>query len=343
MICHINLAKGFRGGERQTILLVNELARKSPQRLIVRRDSPMIDMVSNNVEVIEIPKPYALNLTKLSSCKIIHAHETKGAHMAFFGHLFFHIPYFITRRVPFVPSNNFFNRLLYQNASCVFTLSRAIDQAMHRGFQNIKTTIIPSAITPLTTTTMLTQLKKRFSGKFLIVHIGALVDRHKGQAVLIDAARIIQKKYPNIHFIFVGEGEDEAYLKRLAEDLENTSFEGFQKNIGDYLELCDVFVFPSRNEGLGSTILDAMSFAKPIVATAVGGIVDLIQNGKNGLLIPADRPELLASAIVELYNNPSQRQQLALQAKNNAEKYRIEHLVEGYLPYYEQILSKTDS
>lgn len=340
MICHINLAKGFRGGERQTILLVNELARRAPQRLFVRRGSPMIDMASENVEVVEIIKPFFLHLPKLAACSAYHAHETKGAQLAFLAHLLFQKPYFITRRVPFIPSNNLFNRLLYRHATSIFTLSQAIDRAMHQGFKNIKTAIIPSAVTPLSTTPELIRLKKRFTNKFVVVQIGALVDEHKGQATLIEAARMIQQTdHPDIHFLFVGAGKDEAYLKKLADGLKNVSFEGFQNNIGDYLGICDIFAFPSRDEGLGSTILDAMAFGRPIIATAVGGIVDIIKNGKNGLLIPPDHPEALAKTILNLYDNPSQRQQMALQARKNAENYKIERLAQEYLPYYRKVTS----
>jgi len=337
MICHINLAKGFRGGERQTTLLVNELSRHFPklkQRVIIRRGSPIQHHLNKEVEIIQIDKPFIFSISSLADCAVYHAHETKAAQFAFLGHILYGKPYFITRRVTFKPSQNIFNKLMYSKASCVFTISNAINDVMTKNFNQIRTSVIPSALTPLQVTNNIRELKNRFNGKFIILHIGALVDSDKGQSTIIEAARLLEKSHNDIHFILLGEGEDEAKLKMMASGLSNITFEGFKKNIGDYLSIDDLFVFPSKNEGLGSILLDALSFGKPIIASSVGGIVDIIKNDYNGILIPPDNPEILKNKILDLYNDKSKKDKLSYNAKSSASEYQIENLLPHYLKYY---------
>ena len=164
-------------------------------------------------------------------------------------------------------------------------------------------------------------LKKRYSGKFLIGHIGALAPTHKGQLSLIEAARILQPLYPEMHFLLLGSGRDESFFRTEAAGLTNMEFLGFQENVGDYLAIFDLFAFPSLEEGLGSTLLDAMEFGVPIVASNVGGIPDIIIDQQNGLLFPPTDSRVLSEQIKKLYHNPDLRKILSENSQKMVRKF----------------------
>jgi glycosyltransferase involved in cell wall biosynthesis len=340
MICHINLAKGFRGGERQTELLIKELAKKGvKQKLIIRSYSPLKDRLKDirNLRIITISKPYMLSIGKVASCDILHAHETKAAQFAYIAHVLYGMPYFITRRVNFVPKDNFFNRRMYGKAKKVFAISTSVDKSLKKRFSSVNTEIIPSAHSNLDVTEKLDLLKQKYSGYFVVGHIGALVVEDKGQNYIIEAAKKL-KNSRYIKFIFVGSGKDEKILKSQVEkyDIDNVVFEGFKDNVGDYLSLFDLFLFPSLNEGLGSILLDAMYFAKPIIATNVGGILDIIKDGYNGILINPKSADEISDAIMRLYEDSGLRKRLSENAKKESKQFSMEHLVNKYIERYEE-------
>ena len=119
-----------------------------------------------------------------------------------------------------------------------------------------------------------------------------------------------------------------------AKDLDNVSFTGWVENVGDHLAALDLFVLPSLNEGLGSILLDAMQFGLAIVASDVGGIPDVVEHGDNGLLVPPGEPAPLADAIVRLYRDSEMRNAMSTAARQRAENYRPESMVERYWELY---------
>ncbi len=338
MICHVNFAKGFRGGERQTELLINELAEKGiKQRVIVRDDSPLKERLKNtqNLNIVTISKPYSLNLGKVKGCSIVHAHETKAAQFAYLSWVVYKIPYFITRRVNFVPKDNFFNRQMYSKAQKVFAISTSVKKNLKTVFQNMEIEIIPSVHSNLKTTESLELLKQKYKDCFVVGHIGALVAKDKGQNYIIDVAEKL-KNNKKLKFVFVGDGKDAVFLKLKTKkySLENVVFEGFRDNIGDYLSLFDIFLFPSLNEGLGSVLLDAMYFKRPIIATKVGGIPDIIKDGYNGILINPYNSNEISDAVMKLYNDPILRKKLSENAKMESRKFSMQNMVDEYIKNY---------
>jgi len=338
-ITHLNFAKGFRGGERQTQLLIESLAQHNyKQRLLVRVGSELTKRCKDikNLEIIEITKPYIFHISQLKGSTLLHAHETKALQFAYFAHILTGIEYIVTRRVDNSIKQNFLNKKLYENAKFVVALSNAIKATVQEITQNAKIMIIPSAFTPTQVNIKKTQqIKERFATKFLLGHIGALDDKHKGQTLLIELAKKFENKRSDIHFLLVGGGDDEKMLKEMAQGLSNITFEGFVNNVNDYIAAFDIFVFPSRNEGLGSILLDVMYHNTPIVASRVGGIVDIIQENENGLLFEGGNSEDLEQKVVQLYKNETLRTQLAQNAKKTIHNYSVEKMTQSYISLYE--------
>lgn len=187
-VAHVNLSRGFRGGERQTELLISCLAKKEvDQILICRKGSLLADhlrMVSG-LEIIELEKYIDLRLCGhrilRKRCKIIHAHEARAAQWAYLHNCLYNVPYVITRRVPESISDNFLNRQIYSKSARVVAISRSIKDYLRNRF-NRSIDLIPSSCAHFTINeNAVDVLRKEYAGKYVVGHIGALVDRHKGQ------------------------------------------------------------------------------------------------------------------------------------------------------------------
>ncbi len=340
-ITHINFAKGFRGGERQTQLLIEQLSLLGyKQTLVVRKNSKLTPRCKDikNLEIIEIAKPYILHCNKIKDASLLHAHETKALQFAYFCNKIFKIPYVVTRRVDNKIKDNWLNKKMYASAKVAVALSRAIQKEILRVSPSANTQIVPSAFTNTTVDALASQkIKERFKDKFLVGHVGALDDGHKGQSFFIDAARKLEKSHPTIHFILVGGGHDEEMLKNHAQGLSNITFEDFVDNVNDYINCFDLFVFPSRNEGLGSILFDVMRLEVPIIASDVGGIPDIISSGENGILIPPCDSDAIEKNIIDLFGNQEKREALASSAIKTIDKFSPQNMMLAYSKIYDAV------
>ncbi|SFQ06463.1 glycosyltransferase family 4 protein [Caldicoprobacter faecalis] len=128
----------------------------------------------------------------------------------------------------------------------------------------------------------------------------------KGIQYLLDAIPLVKSYCGDIRFMIVGDGPYEGALKMRAKDLGvegDVIFTGYVTTVWDYLDAMDVFVLPTLSEGLGVSILEAMAMGKPVVASNVGGIPEIIEHGQNGYLVPPGDAATLASAIIYLIRN----------------------------------------
>lgn len=344
-IGHINLSKGFRGGERQTELLIIYLAKSGiTQKLLCRKGSPLALHLkgTENLSIVELNKFIDLRLNghkELSSCDIIQAHEARAAQWAYLHHIIYKTPYVITRRVTEKIRKNFFNERIYSCASGVVAISTPIKKAINQTF-SISARVIPDSCAHLISNKETARLlKQKFSDKFIVGHIGALVDAHKGQSTLINAARILKERIPNLLVLFIGDGPDRQKLESLSRDIsENVSFIGFVENIADYISIMDVFAFPSNYEGLGSTLLDVMEAGVPSVASNVDGIPDIARHMNNSLLIEKGDFHQLAELIIILKENNELREKIIPEGSKTAQAHSPESIAKEYFSLYKSIL-----
>jgi glycosyltransferase involved in cell wall biosynthesis len=340
-IVHINLARGFRGGERQTELLIQHLADQGvAQVLVCRALSPLREHLAGTATLRFVTADHQLQgHFAVPESGLLHAHEAKAVHWAWIHHLLHGVPYVLTRRVTHPVRDNFFNRLCYRSAKAAVAISSPIAAHLRqRGWTSVRT--IPSALARLPhDPTHAAELRARYRGKFVIGHAGALVDAHKGQREVITAARLLRDRAPDVHFLMLGDGPDGAALRAESRDLPNMEWLGFRNNLGDYLAALDLFVFPSRYEGLGSTLLDVMDFSVPIIASDVDGIPDIVVHEETGLLVPPNDGRALAEAISRLRDDPSLRLRLTREAARRLENFRPEVMASRYLALYRELVA----
>ncbi len=164
---------------------------------------------------------------------------------------------------------------------------------------------------------------------FLVAHVAHL-GPEKGQSDLIAAAPRVYAELPSAVIAIVGGGDRRAHLEReaAAAGAARILFIGFwpPEDVPALLSAADVFVFPSRKEGLGGALLEAMAVGTPVVATSTGGIPELVRDGVTGLLVPPRDPAALAGAILRLLRDPALRSRLSgaaaefVRARGSAER-----------------------
>jgi glycosyltransferase involved in cell wall biosynthesis len=131
-------------------------------------------------------------------------------------------------------------------------------------------------------------------------------------------------------FVFLGDGELLAGFTETASVFgikDHLKFLGWRPDVADVMSTFDVFVLPSLNEGMGKVIVEAMAMGKPIIASKVGGIQDLVAHGENGLLVPPADSEALAYAILDLYESPDKRRRMGDAGKRISAAYSIDEML----------------
>ncbi len=172
---------------------------------------------------------------------------------------------------------------------------------------------------------------------FVIGTVGRLLDRHKRVSDLIRALAALLPDCPEARLLVVGKGPDEGALRELAERLgvaAQVRFAGYQADPQPCYALMDVFALASAMEAFGLVLVEAMYAALPVVATRVGGIPGIVDEGASGLLVPPGQPSALAETILRLQRDPARRRamgragQKRASAQFGAERYvrEVDHL-----------------
>jgi glycogen synthase len=172
-----------------------------------------------------------------------------------------------------------------------------------------------------------------------VLFVGRLAPQ-KGVSTLVEAAGLL--KEPSAQVLLVGDGPERSKLERDAERLgvdDRLHFVGFfaHERLPAVLAHADLLVLPSLYEELGTVLLEAMQAALPIVASRTGGIPDLIEDGVNGMLVPAGDPEALARAIDRLLADRDLARRLSKEAQQRAKDYDWEVLAERVLRVYQGV------
>jgi glycosyltransferase involved in cell wall biosynthesis len=151
---------------------------------------------------------------------------------------------------------------------------------------------------------------------------------------------LVLKEIPTANLMIVGQGREETALKKMAQDLSLTNHVRFENTINQTHELLpafDVFAMPSLMEGLGLSVMEAQACGIPVVASRVGGLVDLIEDGRSGYLVAANDPAALANRIIDVLRDPIKAKMMAGQARTNIEQYfSAQIMAKKTLEVYEQ-------
>lgn len=341
-ICHINLARGFSGGENQTLLLIKEQIRRGDEvSVVAKRGSPFakacVELGITTHEVRHYLTGHRNSYT--SYCDCMHVHEGQAVYWALLQHKYFKIPYIITRRIDNPFKNKWLSNLAYNNAARIIGVSKAVESIVAKQFPEVQTNVInDSPVTYNIDQNLLQALKSKYQNKFVVVQ-AAMLYQHKGFDVTISAAKHLQARQ-DIQFCLLGDGPELDTLKAQAEGLNNVEFLGLQREMGTWFERADLVILPSHTEGMGSVLLEATLAGVPVVGTRAGGIPDAIANEVNGLLVDVNDAASLAEAILRLKSDRALYEEIRLRAPSFIEGFSIEKAAQRYDKTYSEALAK---
>ena len=338
---HVNLSRGYRGGERQTLLLIQCMANQLTSRQICLVCHPDGELARRAMQLEHVLCVFARSqlmahrLVSRLKPSLVHAHEARAVHWAFIQWVVYRVPYVITRRISQAPKNNWFTKLCYRKATHVVAISGAIAESL-RVF-GVDVSAIIKSVGPIRSAPCKTSWKRVDPFVFKILCAAALCDDQKGQSVLIGAMEMLPD---DVHVTFLGDGPDKAFLEAQASKTNQSGqieFRPWFDEVGDLFKSHDLFVLPSRHEGLGSILVDAMQLGLPIVSTNVGGIPDLIKDGETGLLAEGSDVESLAHQIKRMYRSECLRSEVATRAVQSVVNLTPDTMCAHYLKIYQSV------
>lgn len=264
------------------------------------------------------------------------------------------VPVVITEHDPFPLKGlkKWIKQKLSLKARAVIVASKASAQTVENEFPQLSDdiTIIPNGIDIMEWKTQISLPdRKEFrrihfgtqSQEVIILSVAELHER-KGQKFLIRAMPDVLEKFPNTKLVLVGDGPRKRQYEKLGRPLGNKIlFLGKRKDVASLMAASDLFVLPSIREAFGLVLLEAGATGLPIVATSIGGIPEIIEHGKDGLLTEPKNSRALAKAICTLLENPEKGRALAANFKNKVEfKFDAAVMAEKTAEVYDMVLRK---
>jgi L-malate glycosyltransferase len=350
----------WRGGERQVLQLIHELNHAGISNILVCRTGSEISIRAekHGIEVITLPLAgewdvsSAIRLRTLLKSRhvdIVHAHTSHAHTIAYIAVLGLRSHLVVSRRVDF-HLHSFFSRHIKYGSGVdrIITVSDAIRRVL------VEDGVDPERVVTVRSGFIRGEFHDcehdgRLRAQFgipdtapVIVTVAALAP-HKSHGVLLKAAHLVIKRHPDAVFLFAGEGETRSVIER---DIRNLGLEntvrllGFLPDVENVYRVADVFAISSAEEGLCSSILDAMFFRLPVVATNAGGIPELVHDGVNGYVVPVNDYRLFAERLMELIGDDDLRKRMGMRSGPILERNSIERTAEETLSVYRDVLAK---
>lgn len=252
----------------------------------------------------------------------------------------------VSRRVDFAVGGNAWSALKYRlGADLYLAISSGVEQALlDGGVEAGRIRRVPSGIdlAKFDAVGDGSGLRDEFgldADTVVVGNIAALAP-HKAQADLLTAAARVMRENPAVRFFVVGEGALRSDLEEQARALDiagRVTFTGFRDDALEFLRVFDCFVMSSRLEGLGTSIMDAQAAGVPVVATRTGGIPDIVEDGRTGLLVPPGDPPALAAALNRILADEQLRNKCVREARKQSRRYDYRHMVYNTLAAYREL------
>jgi glycosyltransferase involved in cell wall biosynthesis len=158
---------------------------------------------------------------------------------------------------------------------------------------------------------------------------------------LLRAMASVWVEHPEVTVVYVGKGDLDVDLRTEALQLNadgRVKFLGWRDDIAEIMQIFDLLVLPSLNEGMGRVLVEAMAAGKPVIASNIGGIPDLVKHGRTGILVPPADEDKLAGAIARLVNNPKEARRMGELARIHSQRFSLETMIEKIDEIYDDLI-----
>ena len=348
-ILHVDPERGWGGGEVQVMTLLRELERQGHASTVAADPHGSLVQAAGAIGIATTPLRIRNNLDVGAGLRlrrlvrgydVVHFHTARAHAMAPFcrgvgARLV------VTRRMDYVPAGGPYARFLYNRAvDAVIAISEGVrDALMRAGVERERIRVVPSGIdvARLVPAPDAGDVLRREWGigpeAVAVVVLGAL-ERRKGHAVLLAAAAQLGD---DLRYVFCGDGGERGTLEETAARLPGrVGFAGFRRDVATCLAAADVVAMPSLHEGLGVAALEAMAAARPVIASRVGGLGEVVVDGETGILVPPSDPPALAAGLTRLARDRDLRARYGAAGRARVlAVYSGARMAEGTLACYE--------
>ncbi|VAX25486.1 Glycosyl transferase [hydrothermal vent metagenome] len=363
-VLHIDSELKWGGGQQQAIYLFEGMLNKGYyasfvcrpkselKRYLKKHKLPYFEFkMSSEIDILSSYK--IASFCKKNKINILYLHSA-GAHaIGLMAKVFYpELKIIVVRRVSYDIRKNYLSQLKYKSSliNMFVCISNDIKNVLLRnGINKEKLRVIHDGIdlNKFTNIKSNSNLRKELEIPESDIVIGtiAALEGAKDYPNLLNSAKIVLQKVHNVSFVAIGDGRDRYKIKELHNKLnlgKKFIFTGFQDDVSKYLLLFDIFVLASKEEGLGTSILDAQSLGLPVVATKAGGIPEVVKHNINGVLVNPQNPQELASAIIDLVDDKAKREQLGRNGKESVKDFDINLNVKRHIDLINSMLNVGD-
>jgi glycosyltransferase involved in cell wall biosynthesis len=352
----VDLGREYRGGQHQALLLLRGLlARGHKPELITLRNSLLAQRAFDaGVPVHGVAagrKRLAATLAirrflRSRKVDLVHANEPHALSSGWLAGANQIVPMIASRRIALPISSSTVSQARYRGCARIVAVSQFVAQSVASSFfgaSKIEVIYdgveIPSAVSP--------ENREGARNRFAIPHESVCIGNvaafvpEKGQELLIRAFAELRGQFPKCVLLLAGDGPEKLKLEGLVRQLgldAYVRFPGFVPDVENIFAATDIFVFPSHEEPLGSSLLSAMAYGLPVVAIARGGVPEVVENNTNGLLVKDLESATFAEATARLLTNATEAQRLGDAGRETiSARFSADRMVDGTLRLYEAV------
>jgi len=356
-ILHIDTGKEWRGGQRQAFFLHEGLLESGVDSVLVcnelgqlcKKDTPGIFPVSFKGEADLGFLSELKAIIKHERPDIVHTHDAHALTPALFASVTTSgFKLINTRRVDFSINKGFISRKKYNNAKVnrVVAISEAIkDILVVDGVKPEKVPVIYSGVRFPKSINFLKvlEIKEKYGitgNEFILGNVANFAD-HKDHYTLLRAFDIFCKIVDDSKLILVGDGPMFEEIQEFAKSLDcfnNIVFTGYTDDVYEHIALFDIFCMSSKTEGLCTSIIDALFMGKPTVATAAGGIPELVKHNFNGLISEVGDASMFATNLLLIFEDEVLEEKFAGNAFHSSLKFSDGAMVYKYIDLYKELM-----
>lgn len=358
-VIHLSTARDWRGGEHQMLLLAQGLrSRGIDTHILARPGSPALGRAegagirATGVRIrneLDIPAAWRVaRILKREAAAILHAHDAHAVAIARWAGWLAGVPRIASRRVNFPIRSPRKYTLGIERVLCVSEAIRST--CLGAGVPEDRLRVVADGVDlgvlqagagdpAKTRAEFVDETRKR---RLVVLNVASLTEE-KDHATLLESMNEVLASVPQAFFLIAGSGPLEGALRHrskvLALDEDVLCLAGFREDVPALLHAADLFVMSSYEEGYCTSVMDAMACGKAVVATQVGGLPELVEEGGTGRLVPPQDPRALAGALVELLKDRKRREKMGRQARIKAEaSFSAGRMVEETLAAYREVL-----
>ncbi len=360
-IVHLDTGVDLRGRQCQLLLLAHGLRQRGHEQLIVCPEGSALEERAGQEEfqILTLPAHdpgHAHGIFQLRQqlladhYDILHAHDGRSETIVWLASLGILVCRVASRRVTFLPRSPALLRFKYQR-TChgIIAVSEFVKQMLvQSGVPAAKIEVIADGAeipVELPGADLRSKIRAQWGyggQEFLIGHVGAFT-HEKGQDMALEAALLLAERLPQARMLLAGDGPLRSSSKIQSKVLQargRARLLGYLENLEDFFCGLELFIMPSRAEGLGSSALLAMAHGLAVVATRVGGLPEVVEEGKTGWLVPPESPSALADAIAAAASDRARLEQFGLKARDRARRFSSNIMIERTESLYRRLLAR---